>query len=201
MTIKEACDKTGLTRKAIRYYELVKLISPQIDPNGYRNYSNEIIHRLTVIAVLRGFRLSIDEIRECLTGEEALSKTINNKIIELQKEKDILSTELELLGEFLKGDRSLEEVSILRKRVEASLRDRPGYLSNRLQQLFPGDFGDILAALYGNILDRKLETQEQHAAWISLVNKLDAINPIEVPDEVAEWSRLVNNSQIADNIS
>ncbi len=39
MSIKEACMATGLTRKAIRYYESVGLISPDIDSNGYRNSS------------------------------------------------------------------------------------------------------------------------------------------------------------------
>lgn len=52
MTIKEACAATGLTRKAIRYYESVGLISPDIDPNGYRNYSDDVVRQLAVIAVL-----------------------------------------------------------------------------------------------------------------------------------------------------
>ena len=200
MRIKEASEVTGLTHKAIRYYESAELISPDIDPNGYRNFSDEVIQQLVLIGVLRGFRLSITEIRECLKGEDALSAQMEKKINEYEAERDRVSVELELLREFVSGNHSLEEVAALRQRTEATLRDRPGYLSERLRQLFPGDFGDVLAAVYGNLLDQKLETPEQHTAWLTLVADLDELEPIEVPEEIAEWARKRNDvNRIAQN--
>ena len=202
MRIKEACEATGLTRKAIRYYESAGLISPDIDPNGYRNFSDEVIQQLALIGVLRGFRLSITEIRECLKGEDALSAQVEKKINEYEAERDRVSVELELLREFVSGNHSLEEVAALRQRTEATLRDRPGYLRERLHQLFPGDFGEVVAAVYGNMLDQKLETPEQHTAWLTLVADLDELEPIDVPEEIAEWARERNDeSQIARNVA
>ena len=198
MMIKEACATTGLTRKAIRYYETVDLISPNIDSNGYRNYSDEVVHQLAIIAILRGFRFSIEEIRASLKDESVLSAEVEKKISEFEEEQERLSAELELLREFAARNRSLEESADLRQRVEDSFKDRPGYLCERLQQLFPGDFGEVVAAVYGGLLDQRLETSQEHAAWLSLVADLDEMTPIEVPEDITAWAHQRNEeSQIA----
>ncbi|MBN1858827.1 MerR family transcriptional regulator [Candidatus Bipolaricaulota bacterium] len=198
MTIKDACMATGLTRKAIRYYESIGLISPDIDSNGYRNYSDEVVHQLAVIAILRGFRFSVEEIRECLADDDSLSLQVEKKILEFEEEQQRLDAELELLRAFAAGRRSLEETADLRRRVEDSFKDRPGTLRERLQQLFPGDFGEVVAAVYGSLLDQRLETSQQHAAWLSLVAELDEMPPIEVPDEISAWAHRRNDeTQIA----
>jgi DNA-binding transcriptional MerR regulator len=195
MTIKEACTKTGLTRKAVRYYESAGLISPEADANGYRNYSGEVIRDLHLIAILRSFGLSIEEIRICLQGEEDLSTQLRKKMGAIREELQRRSVDLQLLQKFLDGDRSLEHVIESRNHIEKTLQDRPGYLGERLRRVFPGDLGDLLAVVYGGMLDRKLETPEQHAAWLSLVSDLDQMEEIEVPDEIAEWARKRNETR------
>jgi DNA-binding transcriptional MerR regulator len=65
--IAEVAGLTGLTKKAIRYYEAAGLISPASNPdNSYREYSTEDLLRLEEIAVLRALGLSVAEIREAL---------------------------------------------------------------------------------------------------------------------------------------
>lgn len=66
MKIKEVSERTGLTKKTIRYYEAEGLLSPEKQwQNGreYRNYSEADIQRLTKIAALRRARFSVEEIR------------------------------------------------------------------------------------------------------------------------------------------
>ena len=66
MKIKEFSERTGLTKKTIRYYEAEGLLSPEKQwQNGreYRNYSEADIQRLTKIAALRRARFSVEEIR------------------------------------------------------------------------------------------------------------------------------------------
>ncbi|MDY2632490.1 MULTISPECIES: MerR family transcriptional regulator [unclassified Clostridium] len=41
MFINEVCKLTGLTKKAISYYEKQKLIRPMKGDNGYREYTQE----------------------------------------------------------------------------------------------------------------------------------------------------------------
>ena len=66
MKIKEVSERTGLTKKTIRYYEAEGLLSPEKQwQNGreYRNYSEADIQQLEKIASLRRARFSVEEIR------------------------------------------------------------------------------------------------------------------------------------------
>jgi len=202
MRMKDACAATGLTRKAIRYYESVGLVAPEIDPNGYRDYSEQVIRQLALIAALRGFHMSIAEIRESVHGEQALSTQLEKTMDSLRQEQERVSVELQLVREFAAGERTLEEIADLRRQMESSFDDRPGYLGDRLRQVFPGDFGEVLAAAYGAMLDQKLDAPEQHTAWLSLITDLDAIDPVEVPDKVARWARQsASDNRIDENVA
>ena len=69
MKIKEVAAQTGLTEKAIRFYESKKLITPQTyELNGrtFRAYTEENIRTLTEIAVLRRAFFSVGQIQEIL---------------------------------------------------------------------------------------------------------------------------------------
>ena len=53
MRINEVMKETGLTKKAIYYYENEGLIKPQKDPeNNYRNYTEEEVRKLIIINIL-----------------------------------------------------------------------------------------------------------------------------------------------------
>ena len=57
MKIKEVCERTGLTRRAVRFYEEKGLISPEIrEENEYRDYTETDVRRLQLVARLRGYR-------------------------------------------------------------------------------------------------------------------------------------------------
>ena len=49
MLIKDVCKECKLTKKAVEYYEQEGLISPRVEDNGYRNYSDEDISLLKEI--------------------------------------------------------------------------------------------------------------------------------------------------------
>lgn len=54
---------TGLTRKAILYYEDKGLIRPHKEENNYRSYSEEDVDRLLQISIYRKLGLNISEIK------------------------------------------------------------------------------------------------------------------------------------------
>lgn len=67
MKIKEVCERTGLPRRAVRFYEEKGLVSPDIDAgNEYRDYSEADVRRLQLVARLRELRFSVDRIRRVL---------------------------------------------------------------------------------------------------------------------------------------
>lgn len=62
LTIGELAERTGLTRRALRLYEQVGLITPQRGPNNYRLYSDADALQARVIHELREGGLSLEAI-------------------------------------------------------------------------------------------------------------------------------------------
>ena len=98
MKISEVMKATGLTKKAIYYYEEEGLVSPQKDrDNNYRSYSEDDINKLIQISVLRKLDIPLSVIYEVLKNKleiKAVMKrqleVIENKINYLYRNKDII---------------------------------------------------------------------------------------------------------------
>lgn len=95
MTVKEAEEQTGLSRSNIRFYEKEKLILPsRNEANGYRDYSESDIENIKKIAYLRTLGISIEDIRNVISGRSSLreevakqSQTLDSQITDLRKAK------------------------------------------------------------------------------------------------------------------
>ena len=114
MNIGRAAELTDLPAKTIRFYEEIELIKPSRASNGYRDYSDDDIHRLKFLQRARSLGFSIDECRALFSLYEdedrasadvkaiALTKidAVDAKIRELQSLRDTLSH----LAETCNGD-------------------------------------------------------------------------------------------------
>jgi MerR family copper efflux transcriptional regulator len=68
MKISDVAKKTGLTSKAIRFYEEKKLVTaPLRTENGYRSYTAKHIEELMLLRQARQVGFTLDECRELLT--------------------------------------------------------------------------------------------------------------------------------------
>jgi len=74
MNIKDASAKVGLPAKTIRYYEDIGLIAPDRAANGYRDFSEAHLHKLTFLARARGLGFSVDDCRNLLALWEDQSR-------------------------------------------------------------------------------------------------------------------------------
>jgi len=74
MNIKDASAKVGLPAKTIRYYEDIGLITPDRAANGYRDFSDAHLHKLTFLARARGLGFSVDDCRNLLALWEDQSR-------------------------------------------------------------------------------------------------------------------------------
>lgn len=66
MNISEAGARSGLPPKTIRFYEEIGLVAPTRRANGYRDFSEDDLHRLAFLRRARAFGFSIDECRQLL---------------------------------------------------------------------------------------------------------------------------------------
>ncbi|MBC7340757.1 MAG: MerR family transcriptional regulator [Firmicutes bacterium] len=121
MRIGEVAARTGLTKKAIRYYEAQGLISPQTDPgNAYREYSQDDVQRLQEISLLRDLGLSVPAIRQVLDGEEDPADLLRRYAAQLREQ----STRLRDLALIVEG--SLADAPDRPGSGPTAPRDQPG---------------------------------------------------------------------------
>lgn len=74
MNIGNASDQSGLPTKTIRYYEEIGLVRPGRAGNGYRDYSDKDLHKLSFLHRSRGLGFSIEECRQLLALYEDTSR-------------------------------------------------------------------------------------------------------------------------------
>jgi len=82
MQLKEVLEKTGLTKKALRYYEDAGLFQVERKANGYKDYSEENLKKLESIKKLRDLDFSVEEIKQILKDDEKKQRVITKKINE-----------------------------------------------------------------------------------------------------------------------
>ena len=103
MKINEICQKTGLTKKAVAYYQEKGLISPASQENGYREFTQEEAGRLGTIAFLRRLGLPVQEIALLLASPGDAGAT---KLVQARQEDRLAlqKKQLELLNRYLDGE-------------------------------------------------------------------------------------------------
>lgn len=87
MKIKEVCERTGLTKKAVRYYEEEGLFAPEhttMNLREYRDYTEKDLEALGRIAALRSLSFSIEEIRTMMGDPETAPGIFRERQARLQ---------------------------------------------------------------------------------------------------------------------
>ena len=67
MNVSRAAERTHLPPKTLRYYEEIGLIHPARCANGYRDYSEEDVHRLAFLQRARSLGFSIEDCRQLMS--------------------------------------------------------------------------------------------------------------------------------------
>jgi MerR family transcriptional regulator, copper efflux regulator len=113
MNIGTAARQSGLPPKTIRYYEDIGLLKADRAENGYRDYSNEDVHRLRFVQRARGLGFSVEECRQLLSlyGDSERESAEVKKIAQ---------------GKLTEIDRKIEELMGLRKALSHLVKNCHG---------------------------------------------------------------------------
>ncbi|HVX45621.1 MAG TPA: MerR family transcriptional regulator [Mycobacteriales bacterium] len=72
LTIGQLARAAGLTPKALRHYDRIGLLRPAaVDAAGQRFYAPEQLGQAQLVARLRAADLPLEQVRECLAGDDA----------------------------------------------------------------------------------------------------------------------------------
>lgn len=177
MLRNEIQEKTGLTRKAIEYYEEKGLIKPLKLENGYRDYSDKDLETLNKISLFRKIGLSISEIEECLSSNSnPLSSILRRKEHQLeieQKRKEVI----ELIVK--KEDQKVIEDRIALIEAEESIYEK-------LENALPGYFGQLIFFAYQPFLNETLD-KKCKVAYKEFVTYLDSLPSFTLTKEEQEY--------------
>ncbi|MGX7107972.1 MerR family transcriptional regulator [Facklamia miroungae] len=144
---------TGLTRKAIEYYQEKGLIRPQRLENGYRDYDDEDLEVLNKISVYRKLGLKIEEIEEILhSGIDALSAVLRRKeyAMEMAGRKRRV---LDMIIQGVDNQTIAEQLTLIENELT---------IYDRLTMAFPGYIGQMLFVAYQPFLDEPIKEGKEH---------------------------------------
>lgn len=177
MLRSEIQKETGLTRKAIEYYEGKGLINPQKSDNGYRDYSTKDLEILKKVSIFRKLGMSISDIYKCISsGGDSLSSVLREK----QHQLDLDGKRKEILEMIVKGESNElinEKVSLLE--VEENIYEK-------LEIAFPGYFGQMLFAAYQPFLNEPLEDDGKDSFY-KYIAYLDRLPTFELTEEEKKY--------------
>ncbi len=72
--------QTGLSRDTIRFYEREGLLSPQVEPNGYRTFDRGSVERATAIQIAQGLGFTLKEIQRSIGAWEKDGLTAESRL-------------------------------------------------------------------------------------------------------------------------
>lgn len=111
MNIKQAEERSGVTRQNIRFYEKQGLLSPARNAgNDYREYAEEDIEKLKWIRAMRMLDMSLENIRQVLAGEMTLGEAAAQQQSRLESQMKKLEGAIRFCGT-LRGSSNIAELN------------------------------------------------------------------------------------------
>ncbi len=190
MQISEVMKRTGLSRKAIYLYEEKGLLSPGKVPMGevrqYREYTEEDIQRLKIIAHLRELELSLSDIERVLSGESA-DLILHGHLKQQQERLSEMLLSVDKLNETLNKLPPNADIQNLERVFEEVL---PSDISNNLRHNLEMDYSKgqvrrVAMLMFEAFLDRPLVTREDWDIWYAI---LEALEESITPDILEYYS-------------
>jgi len=179
--INEVCKTCALTKKAVEYYIAQGLVAPSVQENGYRDFSDADIERLKKISVLRGLGISAAELQKILSvqhemGDAALKAISDRKRMEIA----VMQEKRQLLQELSRT----QDWDLVQEKLR-QLQNKQSVLA-RLQEAFPGYYGNYICQHFAPYLNEPVETQEQQEAFETILDFLDRVH-LELPADLQAY--------------
>ena len=97
MKINEVEALVGITKKNIRFYEAVGLLTPRRNSeNGYRDYGESEVETLRQIKLLRKLGVPLEEIRQMQSGVHTVGDGMRRHLVTLARDRENLEQSIRL---------------------------------------------------------------------------------------------------------
>lgn len=178
MLSKEIQNKTGLSRKALEYYEDKGLIQPSRLENDYREYSQEDLQKLEKISLYRQLGLSVKAIKEILLKQDLTS--LGQSLRKSQQESEFMAKRQALLLALVQGQDILSVKSQIQNLTQMMS------LYDRLLQTFPGYLGQVFFSAYKPFLKEGVIDEEGFQILVDTIDQLPRLRLTEEEENYIE---------------
>jgi DNA-binding transcriptional MerR regulator len=124
--IEEVAVRTGLTKRALRYYEDLKLLRPVRKASGYRLYAEDDIEKLIRIKEFKeSLGFTLDEVKDIMDLEERLKRLFNDKRAgknDVRRSMERVKKQIQLIES---KEKTLERVKLKYKNAFHQLKKMP----------------------------------------------------------------------------
>lgn len=177
MKIGEVCNATGLTKKAIEYYQQKGIIAPKVDDSGYREFNKSEIERLKQVNVFRLLGLSVSEIKMVLDSKFS-KEELRKCVIRKQYENELAEKQTQLLEKLSEG-KNIEKINaqIIELNKKKSIKEK-------ILEVFPGFYGRFFVGHFSRFLEEPITTEKQEEAYRTIINFLDEVDLPKISDEI-----------------
>ena len=111
MKIQDLSQMTGVSAKTIRYYEEIGLLPPPARAeNNYRQYDEQDVERLRLVAGARRLDLSLDDIQEILAMRDHREAPCRVLLERMEQKADEIAERIRALQQM---ERELRELHVL----------------------------------------------------------------------------------------
>lgn len=186
-------QKTGLTRRAIEYYEKKKIINPIRDENGYRNYNDNDIEILCKVNTFKKLGFTINEIIDVLKNNKYLNDIIKDKRRKLNfdvKKQEILEMFYEEKYDF----------NCINDKLKVIEKEEKIY--ERLNYIFPDSIAKIIFYSYKPFFDEKIVDggEKYFEEYVDYINSLPPFEMDEIEKEHFEKAMYKMEESEVENI-
>ena len=177
-TIRQVCEITGSTRRALQHYDEIGLLScPQKDSEGKWLYDAASINRLREILILKECELSLKEIRRITNlPENAKREVFREKLLVLLKKRDLLDKKIVFLESIVDNNTYTDYLHFMKNIKPADIPNVLNYIKSN---------SDLLTHMSLKIERLLTDTQEPFLSeWNNIIWKFDL--PEEKPFDSPE---------------
>lgn len=180
MLINEICKLTGLTKKAISYYEKQNLIRPIKSYNGYREYNEEDVALLNEISLYRKLDIPIKDIKTMIKSKDK-KVILSNIIKEKQKQEMQIKMQKIYLERIIDNDLTEEDINELNQEIIENENNSGEFIRKELIRAFPSGIGKYLAYHFAPYFNEPLDTNAKYKALSEIIEFLDNVPEIKIP--------------------
>ena len=187
-TVNELARLSGLTPRALRYYDSIGLLRPARDrANDYRRYTAAEVDRLQQILLYREMGLPLEEIRRILDAPDfnqagALREHLSRLLIQRQRVEELIQTVSRTLDS-LEGGTVMNDQEKFEGMKQRAIQENESAYGQEVREKFGDQVVDLVNRRFGHMREEDWnQMKEEETGYLEALRRAVAAGDCEGRD-------------------